>query len=264
MTELRYKFTRWALANVFMASPWPEVDQEIQQGGRRFYVIPQRDDFYPAVAVEKDNSAPYEESYSPIARFLSSVVWFSEGRAAVFSFGGSSRQPTPLAGFSRNRQDFKPYYKGKFRVSELPLLSDDVHLSLGFWREGCNLEFASPHYAVLSFFKIVERMFPNGKQREAFVERGLSALPTAPCHFREKALPEMAAIRSMGGDVGEYVYKSCRCAVAHASGNHSAANPDDTADELRLRRALPIIKILAYVCMINEMGIPEPRRFKIT
>lgn len=263
MVDPKYPFTSWALANIFMSTPWPTVDQQILQGGHRFYVIPQRGDSFPAVALERTDLVAIEEDYSLIARFLSSITWFSEGRIAVFSFGGCSRRPNPLVGFSRNSQNFMPYFKGRFAVSELPLLNGDQNLSLAFWREGCNLEFTSPHYAVLSFFKILERAFPEGKERGLFVSRGLTTIPSAAPYYKAGAMQEIAAIQAEGCEIGEYLRSSCRCAVAHGGNRHPASNPDNANEEGRLRRALPILKMLAYICMTDEMAIPEPRKFRL-
>ena len=55
-------------------------------------------------------------------------------------------------------------------------------------------------------------------------------------------------------DVGEYLYGSGRCAVAHAA-NDPVVDPDDASDTLRLGSDLPVVKALATHFIESELGI---------
>ena len=52
-------------------------------------------------------------------------------------------------------------------------------------------------------------------------------------------------IDSFGKDFGEYIYVSCRCAVAHAGQIENTVNPDDIDDYTRITKDLPLIKEVA-------------------
>jgi hypothetical protein len=54
--------------------------------------------------------------------------------------------------------------------------------------------------------------------------------------------------------VGQYLYSSGRCAVAHAF-NDPVVDPDDAADTLRLARDLPVVKALARRFVEVELGV---------
>lgn len=52
-------------------------------------------------------------------------------------------------------------------------------------------------------------------------------------------------INSFGKDFGDYIYVSCRCAVAHANQIESTVNPDNVNDYRRITKDLPLIKEIA-------------------
>jgi hypothetical protein len=184
-------------------------------------------------------------------------VWAAEGEAAIIQFGGGST-PAPYAGFSRSSFGFVPYYRGKFGFAELPVLPSEQALVLAFWREACSLEHTAPHYALLNFFKIVERGHSGGIERRNFFDRFLSELTPKYGHFSGWAVEAVADLEHQGHNISEYLYERCRNAVAHASARFKPSDPDDLAEQNRMKRALPIMKAAAYECIIADHGVPEP------
>jgi len=57
-------------------------------------------------------------------------------------------------------------------------------------------------------------------------------------------------------DIGEYLYTSGRCAVAHAS-TTPVVDPDNPEDFLRLSADMPVLRALAEHIIINELGVPR-------
>ena len=55
-------------------------------------------------------------------------------------------------------------------------------------------------------------------------------------------------------DIGEYLYGSCRCAVAHA-GTDPTVDPENPDDMERLRLDLPVIRTLASYVIEKELGL---------
>ncbi len=54
----------------------------------------------------------------------------------------------------------------------------------------------------------------------------------------------------------EYIYKSCRIAVAHA-GKDSKSDPDDASEVQRLHVAADIMQVLARRCIAAEFKISD-------
>ena len=66
-------------------------------------------------------------------------------------------------------------------------------------------------------------------------------LPVLSDHLARKRLEELQKLHK---DIGEYLYESGRCAVAHAF-NRPLVDPDNPDDTQRLDADLPVIKALA-------------------
>jgi hypothetical protein len=77
-------------------------------------------------------------------------------------------------------------------------------------------------------------------------------------HLREVRDPEALAIvsslTSAGKDVGEHIYSSGRCAVAHAHGD-PVINPDSADDLERMTQEMPLIRTLAEIVIEKVFGI---------
>jgi hypothetical protein len=70
----------------------------------------------------------------------------------------------------------------------------------------------------------------------------------------------MAAITSQGiTDVGNHLFTSGRCAIAHATGQ-PIINPDDPRDALRLYRELPLVREMAIRAVEDRFGYETPYR----
>ena len=69
-----------------------------------------------------------------------------------------------------------------------------------------------------------------------------------------QALTRLKMLKSEGEDVGQYLYQSGRCAVAHAF-DEPLVDPEDSKDLERLTRDLPVIKALAEYLIECELGV---------
>jgi len=65
-------------------------------------------------------------------------------------------------------------------------------------------------------------------------------------------------------DLGELLYISGRCAIAHASlqSGEPIADPDSHDDQIRIARDLPIAKALAGIFIREELNIPDRFQFR--
>ena len=114
------------------------------------------------------------------------------------------------------------------------------------------LEHVSVPYSFLGFFKILNIGSPDGKKQIAWTNDAINRITD------HRAVARLAELRSSVADVGEYLYGSGRCAVAHAF-NDPTINPDDAADMLRLARDLPVAQSLAELFIEAELGVKSYR-----
>ncbi|GAI89610.1 unnamed protein product, partial [marine sediment metagenome] len=85
-----------------------------------------------------------------------------------------------------------------------------------------------------------------------WIRQGLDKLTDREAIKRAQELSEA------GHDVPEYLYISCRCAIAHA-GTDPTVDPEDFDDEMRLRADLPLIKNLVEILIETEFGVKSSR-----
>jgi hypothetical protein len=135
-----------------------------------------------------------------------------------------------------------------FRQGYLPQWhSKETALALALFREGDGLRYIHSGYAFLSYYKILNLIKKNGDRQKRWIRKNLGSLD-GDCAKRVAELSETEE------DVAEYLYVSCRCAVAHA-GTEPALNPDDIEDSLRLSRDLPVMRSLAVIIITEHFEL---------
>ena len=118
--------------------------------------------------------------------------------------------------------------------------------ALAFYREGLSLNHVA--YQCLSFFKILNIFLSTGSRQKDWINAHIADVSDA------EAKKRISAIQSQHGDVGEYLYSSGRCAIAHA-GEAPTADPENPTDIRRLGEDLPLVRALAEVAIEKEFGI---------
>jgi hypothetical protein len=68
-------------------------------------------------------------------------------------------------------------------------------------------------------------------------------------------------LQKLHRDIGEYLYESGRCAVAHAF-NEPLVDPDDPDDTWRLTADLPVIKALAEHLIESQVGVKSALTYR--
>jgi hypothetical protein len=135
-----------------------------------------------------------------------------------------------------------------FRVHYLPTeLNEEQKLALALMREGDGLRHSHSGYSFLSYYKILNMVKKNGPAQKAWIKRSIGKLD-------KKANERIDEIQKGGEVVEDYLYHSCRCALAHA-GVDPTVNPDDVEEERRLYADLPLIRSLANHAIEVEFGI---------
>jgi hypothetical protein len=176
-----------------------------------------------------------------ISHFLSSLAWVERHGASVEYWTGGNL-PRPMGGRPRH-----PTYTQKFYRPYLPDTSEQrARWALAFYREGLTLNHVA--YQILSFFKILNIFLPTGSEQQGWINGHVEDVQGG------EATKRVSAIRREHGDIGEYLYSSGRCAIAHA-GETPTADPENPTDIRRLGEDLPLVRALAEVAIEKEFGI---------
>ena len=135
---------------------------------------------------------------------------------------------------------------------DIPVLEDELR-ALALYREGRNAEQNFMiSYAVLSYFKVLEVRYPEGK----FIKPWIAAkFPLLGCDTDDGRVT--ALLQACGEEaVEEYLWKACRVAVAHVREKHPS-DPDSALELHRLHNAAGIMRRLARYFIREELGVSE-------
>ena len=188
-----------------------------------------------------DAQITHDDGYRLLRQFLSSLVW-AERRSLVIASGGGGTYPfrhkmpsglTVMKSLSPVHFDYLPQPDGVRQ-----------RLSLALYREA--LETANSAYQVLGFFKIFKVLYRDGNRQRAWINSNLDKV-----RFARSRLDEL---QRQGEDVGSYLWKSGRCAVAHAF-SAPLVDPDDPKDYKRLSQDAGLIRELAEILIEEELGV---------
>jgi len=232
----------WIVANLETAISWPVTYQKHEYAGRTFFIIPLTTDRCPAVALKREGDST-ANCRSALLQFLSAVSWSQSAGVIVRSFDNDSRPRPRLRG-----GDFGLSITADLNLNYLPEPTDARQaLGLALMREGRGLN--HPAYAFLSFFRVLEVAFPQGKEQQQWVADNIERISN------HDGLRAFAKLSEAGiEDVGAHLYHSGRMAIAHARFD-PVINPDDASDYDRIAGELPIVCGLAELAIEEILGI---------
>jgi hypothetical protein len=140
-----------------------------------------------------------------------------------------------------------------FNCNHMPIIEqENVRKALAFWREGKRLDEVHDSYAFLSFYKVIESQFSDGKTKAEWITVNIEKVA-------DRAAKRVAELRAAGIDVSRHLFDSGRCAVAHASLEGEIVDPDIPADRKRLSADLVIMEELARIYIRDELKVPDFR-----
>lgn len=230
----------WIVVGVEPSIAWPTEDTEVDFRERPLLLRPATDDHLASVAMEHPESMSFDAALLEIRHFLSSLSWLEQaGIREVAVTGGSA-----------------PHYLGRgrgqvvtdhFKHDYLPdPTNSDVRLALAFYREAMSYEPTA--YRVLNFFKIINILHPKGSDQIEWINANLRDVRDARANKRLEHLSNSV------DDVGDYLYTSGRCAVAHAF-SEPLVDPENIEDDRRLSADLPVLRALAELLIERELGV---------
>jgi len=233
---------RWAVVGVQSLVPWPKADTELSFRGSTLILRPETPDWAASVAFEHPGSMRTEDAFKLIRNFLSSVSWANH--APIREVGALSGSGPFLVGKGPRTGTV---VTDRFRQDYIPEPPDErSRLALALYREALSLE--SIPYKYLTFFKIINVLYPTGAQQRAWLTAHL------PLVRNSKALERIRELTLQVTDPAAYMYESGRCAIAHAY-NQPLIDPDDMEDNRRLSMDLPVLEELAEYLIETELGV---------
>lgn len=233
----------WIVASVRTNSFWPVNAQKASFRERVVWILPISKNAFPAVAINALPGEAFEDCERLIMNFLSVLAWVMGHGYLVEGFTRGNL-PRPMG-----RNELTGYgICEEFDLSYFPTVQERrTSLALALMREGRGLN--HPAYAFLSFYRILEVAFPDGRKRKAWVTGGIDRIED---HRAKEALTKL---KSRGiANVGDHLFESGRCAIAHARGGR-IVDPDDPSDYRRLSAELPIVIALATMAIEEALGV---------
>lgn len=232
---------------------WPNVPVEIPFEGSTIVLSPATGDLACTASLYHPAGFELEDGATRLSRFLSLLAWSRNGGIEELFATGSNNptQPGRLGKGNYGKSswaDVEPWH-----ALYLPMpLTPEALLALALFREGATLN--SPPLAFLSHFKVLNTVFEKGSAQSDWINNHLKLVE----HGRAKE--RLTELKLRHQDIGKYLYKQGRCAVAHAFST-PVANPDDYVDRIRLRDDLPLIERLAELCIELELNVPTAESF---
>lgn len=243
----------WLTAGVASSIPWPSNDVCIVYAGEEYFLLGREREGQPSppcitIACDQRDT---DTAIAKIYRLTSILSWFAGGYVDVSGYGWGSH---PILYGGRTVYASMGIAGSKsFSCNHMPVIEHEhVRRALAFWREGMRLDEVHDSYAFLSFYKVIESQFSDGKKKAQWIATNISKLT-------ERAAKRVAELQSSGIDVSRHLFDSGRCAVAHASLEGEIIDPDVPADRRRVSADLEIIKELARIFIQTELGIPDSR-----
>lgn len=234
----------WLNCGVTTQAIWPEKQKEVKYGNHTFLLMPLTKEYSASVHIELKGISDVE-GLTLINRFLSALGWKCD-EPAINHYGWSgSPKPVPVPRY----QIPYGYSPSKDFPNEVYEITDKkAKLAVALYREARSLE--SVPFQFLSYFKILN-IFWNRKNE--LVENLRDSLPNLT---DKECIERIKEIENKKGDVADYLYKSGRCAVAHAFAD-PIVDPDDVTDLHRLSEDLWLMQNLTAYLIEKNFGIEQ-------
>jgi hypothetical protein len=243
------KIRRWLTVGLESGIHWPTTEVSLAYQGQEFLLRPETEKLAPSVALAHDPPLTDRDALLLIRRFLSALSWVERGHLRETINFGTGGSPGGI-GKGPPARLINP----RFRADYLPDVKvPKAQLCLALYREAMNLN--SKPFQFLGFFKIINALYEGGPDQKAWVN---NTLPLLNDHWARERLEEL---RKLHTDIGEYLFVSGRCAVAHAF-NEPLVDPDDPEGTQRLDADLPVIKALAEHLIESQVGIKSARTYR--
>ena len=223
---------------------WPNKEIEVDFGQNKLLLLPTDGKYYQSI---HRNSKNYDESRLIINRFLSYLSWHCNNMVWILDnmVCGSGR----YFNFPKSKDDFIfinqiDHFPNKIEYN----LSKEQILALALFRDAINSN--NPSLSFLQYIKII-----NIKYKDKIINEinPLKKWLNEICIrlSTEKIIKDLKeSINDEAIDI--YLYKSCRCAIAHANIS-PIIDPDNPADNEKIINSIKVIRFLSEKIIEEEI-----------
>lgn len=255
--NLHKKAGHWVTVGIQSYINWPTEVSIYRFGNYDLVLGPEDNVTYPTISLKYDDyGIDMNTARKVIMHFASSLAWYEDS-------------PIYLREWTAGSQCFGPRKPGTGREPPEPIprlfpiktlgvrnlpdtLDKNARAALAFYREGLALD--NIPYKFLSFYKIINLFIgKNGKsgKQEQWINNNLTSFTRG-----SDAQKRVDELQKTCNDIGNYLYASCRCAVAHAdAGIGKFVDPEDIDELTRLNTDLPLIRALSRIVIEKGYGI---------
>jgi hypothetical protein len=229
---------------------WPPEETAFMFEGYRLITMPKTAENTTSIHIDLvGQKIGQEDAVALINRLLSLMSWCDDQYAILQDGGAGNPVPVP----TRKRDlGFTTAHTWIFD-RKIPV-STEARKALAIYREGRNAEQNYlVSYAVLCYYKIVELKHRGSADARTWFAKNYEALKADRALVEDVKRFEGARGTEKPGD---YLYRACRVAVAHANKPFSS-DPDDPRELRRLHVAAEILRALARRFIHDELGVSD-------
>jgi len=244
---------KWVNMAVKPHFSWPNTWVEVPFEEWKIVLQPRRSNLACTVSLFDENGISLDVGREVICRFLSCLAWSqNSGVAEMFICGSNNpNKPGLLAQGTYGHSGYCQIEPWDYLSMPNPT-SAKAKLGLALYREAMSLN--SIPFAFLSYYKILNILFSHGNEQGLWVNNNIKNI------YYQPALDRVHQLQQHKQDIGKYLFKQGRCAVAHSFGK-VIVNPDNAHDKRRLESDIPLIKELASICIESEFGVETDSNF---
>ena len=228
---------------------WPDKEMLIEFDRYKFVLMPKTREHVQSINFDLHaNRLSTEEAMTVINRFLSLMTWCDDQYAVAQDGWSGNSVPVPVP---KRNLAFTTTHHWLFN-RKIPE-SDDVRRALALYREGRNAEQNYMiSYAVLSYFKVLEVRYPEGKVIKPWIAEKFPLVRDGKSDDRLDGILKASSEEP----IEEYLWRACRVAVAHVREKHPS-DPDSAAELQRLHNAAETMRRLARYFIREELGVSD-------
>lgn len=238
----------WLNCPVFGFISWPKYKIELVFNEYELILLPLDEEHEKSLHL-KMNHLSYEDGMTVVNRFISTLCWKNKKSVEQVNEGDGTSviHPFPVKTNVYRYISYQDPFPQRINGPQ----ESKQQLALSLYREGLSLN--SIPYQFLSFFKILnieyKDKYDKGKHElKDWITNNMKFLKS----MKEKE--RISEIISSKDDFTDYIYTSCRCAIAHAYAT-PVVDPDNIQDLNRLQKDLVLIRGLAEIIIDKEMDI---------
>ncbi len=185
----------WLTAGVASSISWPSFDVCVKYDNDEYFLRGSErggKSSPPGITIACNGAHDADEAIAKIYRFTSILSWFEGGYVDVSGYIYGSHPA--LYGDRTVYSSLGIFGAKSFNCNHMPIIEDDnVRKALAFWREGKRLDEVHDSYAFLSFYKVIESQFRDGRDRGKWIAANIDKLAA-------RATKRIAELRADGVD----------------------------------------------------------------